>query len=199
MRRWLIRGYWPIYGIAALSFVGWLFFSSADNAALHFVFASQWSPQYFALTPFMHASFIHVLFNTLALHFIGGQLLLPILKTRRFVQLFVLAALAGNVANSLLSASPAVGISAAVLGMLACALYSYGRVPVKLLLIHDLLRLRPFPLWTIATFLVALDIVGIVFGWGFFAHWAHLAGFAVGGAFGWVIFRKPQKRRYTVH
>ena len=35
------------------------------------------------------------------------------------------------------------------LGILGCMTYPYGRAPVKFLVIHDLLRLRPFPLWKV--------------------------------------------------
>ena len=52
---------------------------------------------------------------------------------------------AGTLLNNFLSDAPAIGISAAVLGMLSCALYPYGRAPMKFLFIHDVLRLPPFP------------------------------------------------------
>lgn len=98
--------------------------------------------------------------------------------------MFALGAIAGHLANNIFGGAPAIGISAAVLAMLGCALHPFGRLPVKLLLIHDILRLPPFRLSSVAGFIVALDVAGILFGWGFFAHWAHLAGFASGWLYG---------------
>ena len=87
----------------------------------------------------------------------------------------------GNFAQQFFERRPRIGISAAVLGMLSCALYPYGRAPMKFLFIHDVLRLPPFPLYGVAAFIVMLDIAGVLLGWGYFAHWAHLGGFAAGG------------------
>lgn len=187
----LIPGRAPVYIIAAMSICGALFFSYGSDSAVRFVMQDQWSIPYLVLSPFIHAGAAHALLNILGLHYIGGEMLLPILGARRFVALFALSALAGGVINNLLGSAPAVGISATVLAMLSCSLYRFGNIPMKLLLIHDMLRLNPFPLWKVAAFVVILDIAGILFGWGFFAHWAHLAGFATGAAFGYLIFRPP--------
>ncbi|MGI9298141.1 MAG: rhomboid family intramembrane serine protease [Gammaproteobacteria bacterium] len=199
-----VPGYWPVYAIAAASVCGALSFSS--DAARHFVFAGQWSPQYLVLSPFVHAGAAHLFLNVLGLHFIGGQMLLPFLGAWRFLFLFAATAAAGTIGNNIFGGGPAAGISAAVLGMLSCALHRFARTPMRLLLIHDLLRLRPFPLWTVAAFVVFLDVAGIVFGWRFFAHWAHLAGFAAGGIAGFFLFgasppfrRRPKSPRRTVH
>ena len=193
-RRWLIPGYWPIYLIIALSAVGTIFFINRD-INLVMLLSRPWSLSYILLSPFLHAGLGHFILNAFALHFIGGQLLLPILGARLFLVLFAVAAVSGTVANNILGDAPAIGISAAILGMLSCALYPFGRVPMKLLFIHDILRLRPFPLWGVAAFVVMLDLAGIIFGWQSFAHWAHLAGFATGGIFGWFIFRQRMRRQ----
>lgn len=155
---------------------------------------------HFTAAPFIHAGLPHFLLNVMGLHFIGGQMVLPLVGARRFTALFALAAACGIAANNIFGGGvPAVGISAAVLGMLSCSLYRFGRAPVKLLLINDLLRMRPFPLWKAAAFMAALDVAGIIFGWTLFAHWAHLAGFAAGGVWGWFAFRRPNRRRWRVH
>ena len=188
----LWRAYWAVYIIIAASVLGTLLFLSA--AARNFILAEQYTSQYLLVSPFMHAGFTHLFLNIMGLHYIGGRMLLPFIGNRRFCWLFALSAFGATMINNLFAAAPAVGISAAVLGMLSCALYPLGRMPVKLLLIHDLFRLRPFALWKVAAFAVLLDVCGIIFGWGFFAHWAHLAGFAIGGIFGYVIFRLPHRR-----
>ncbi|MBE8157800.1 MAG: rhomboid family intramembrane serine protease [Betaproteobacteria bacterium] len=191
----LIPGYWPVYGIAAASICGAL----SEELARAVLSGGRWSPQYLLLSPFIHGGAAHLILNIMGLHYIGGQLILPLLGARRFLALFAAAAVAGNIANNIFTDKPAVGISAAVLGMLSCALYKFGRAPMRLLLLHDIFRLRPFPLWKFAAFAAFLDVAGIILGWGVLAHWAHLAGFAVGGVFGWFIFRRRPPRRWTVH
>jgi len=187
----LIPGYWPVYTLAALSIIGAVAMQFLPVRTLVALFDNRWSLAYLLFAPFLHGGLFHVFLNILMLHYIGGQLLLPILGARRFLIVFTVSALAGELINNLVSTVPAIGISAGVLGMLACSVYPYGRLPMKLLLIHDILRLRPFPLWTVAAFVVFLDILGLVFSWGFFAHGAHLAGFAAGAGCGWWFFKRP--------
>ena len=182
LTRYFIPNHWPIYAIGGASVAFTLF----SRELAPFIFTeNMWSPVYLLGSPFIHAGAGHLLFNVLALHYIGGMLLLPLLGTRRFLALFFLAAIVAGAANNIISGIPAAGISAAVLAMFSCALYRYAYTPMKLLFIHDLFRLRPFAMWKLGAFIVGLDVAGIVFGWGFFAHWAHLTGFAVGGVFGW--------------
>ena len=185
------RREWPIWAIGAASVAGTLFLVSTRSPPMFLL--ERWSPGYLLVAPFMHAGVGHLLMNLLALHFVGGQMTLPMLGARRFLLLFFLAMFAGNIGNNFLGDAPAVGISAALMGVFSCALFRHGRAPMRLLLLHDVLRLRPFPLWKAAAFLVGLDIVGIVFGWQFFAHWAHLSGFATGLLFGRLHF--PPVRR----
>ena len=189
MRRFFIPGFAPVYIVGGASFAGALLLQYPPDwiyALLH----NRWSPQYLLLATFMHAGFWHALLNSAALFFIGGQMLLPLLSTRQWLWLFGGGALAGHLANNLFGNTPAVGISAAVLAMLGCAIFPFGKMPVKLLLIHDILRLPPFRLSSVAAFFVALDIIGIIFNWHFFAHSAHLAGFAFGALYGYLHFRR---------
>lgn len=189
MRQFFIPGFAPVYVIGGASFVGALLFSHPPEW-LFAMLQSRWSPQYFVLATFMHAGFLHAIINIAALFFIGGQLLLPVLTMRRWLVLFVGGALAGHLANNLFSDIPAVGISAAVLAMLGCAIFPFGQMPVRFLLLHDILRLPPFRLSSVAGFFVALDIVGVIFNWHFFAHTAHLAGFIFGATYGYLRFRR---------
>ena len=179
----------PIHIIIALSAAGWLFFESDPARALR-ILSARWSPEYWLLSPFFHGALWHFLLNAMALNFLGGPLL-RILGARRFVALFIAAAVAANLANNLFADAPAVGVSGAILGLLACMTYPFGQAPMKFLLLHDLLRLPPFPLWKIAAGLALLDVAGIVLRWEFFAHWGHLGGFLCGLAMGWIFFRRP--------
>ncbi|MGU9951058.1 MAG: rhomboid family intramembrane serine protease [Gammaproteobacteria bacterium WSBS_2016_MAG_OTU1] len=181
----------PIYIVGVACLIGTLFFYSASAEIKYALFSERWSISYLLLTPFVHASITHLFMNMLALHFIGGQLLLRVVSRVQFLVVLAAAAFGGSIINNILSNAPAVGISGGLMGIFSCCLYRYARMPMKLLLIHDVLGLPPFPLWKMAAFVVMLDVLGIIFQWGFFAHWAHLAGFAVGAALGFVIFRCP--------
>lgn len=189
-RRFFHPYYMPICIPTMLSLVGVLFYH-ADRSALLEILHARWSVGYFLVSPFVHAGMLHFLLNVMLLHYVGGMMLLPVIGRRRFVILFAIAAIAGNVANNLFSEAPAVGMSAAVMGILATSLYRYGDAPMRLLLIHDLFRLPPFPLRYIVAFVVLLDVAGIIFRWNFIAHWAHLGGFAAGLLFGAYVFRRP--------
>lgn len=166
-----------------------MFYRLADNEQILHIFHDRWTLRYFLASPFVHAGAAHLLLNVMALHYIGGMMLLPLIGARRFILLFVGAALVATAVNNLMTPAPAIGISAAVMALLSCSLYRYADAPMKLLLLHDLLRLPPFRLRHLAAFIVALDVLGVVFGWHFFAHWAHLTGFAVGLAAGQFFFR----------
>jgi len=180
--------YQPVIVPAVLSVMGALFYRFADNELLLYVLYDRWSLRYFALSPFVHAGAAHALLNIMALHYIGGMMLLPLIGARRFIILFIVAAVTATAVNNLFTMAPAIGISAAVMALLSCSLYRYANAPMKFVILHDLLRLPPFRFRYVAAFIVVLDVAGIVFGWHFFAHWAHLTGFAVGLIGGYLQF-----------
>ena len=203
-RRFFHPYYIPIYLPAVLSLIGTLFFLFGDRTTLIWMLHDRWSLTYFLCAPFIHSGVFHLILNVFFLHYVGGQMLLPIIGARRFILLFVTAAVVGNIVNNLVSIVPAIGISAATMSILACTLYRYGEMPMKFLLLHDLLRLPPFQLRYLAAFAVLVDIAGIIFNWHFIAHGAHLGGFATGLVFGAYFFRRPppfpfwfKKRRRT--
>lgn len=180
----------PIYIPAILSLAGTLFYMVAERDVINFT--DRWSPHYLLATPFIHGGPAHFLLNIMALHFIGGQMLLPRIGARHFVFLLAAGAMAGSIANNLMGASPAIGFSTAVMAVIAATLYPYGKAGMKLLFIHDLLGLPPLQFRHIAAFIVMLDIAGILLGWQFFAHWAHLGGFAAGIVYGYFRFGAPK-------
>lgn len=190
LHRFFHPDYAPIYVPALLSLAGTLFYLQADRLQLIALLSDRWSLHYLLAAPFVHSGLAHLVLNTAALHYIGGNMLLPLVGRRLLVALLVAGIFAGNLLNNLLSPAPAIGISSGLMAIIACALYPYGRMPMKLLFIHDFLRLPPFQYRYIVAFIFAMDILGIVLGWHFFAHWAHLGGFASGLAIGYLRFRR---------
>lgn len=190
IQRFFHPDYAPVYVPALLSLAGTLFYLYGARDALLEILSQRWSVHYLLATPFIHAGWGHFLLNMMVLHYIGGTMLLPLVGKYRFVILLASGAIAGNVVNNLFAPVPAIGLSSALTALLGCAIYPYGKAPMKLLLIHDILRLPPFPFRYIVAFVALVDVCGIVFGWGFFAHWAHLGGLASGLIAGYVRFRR---------
>ena len=192
------RRFWPLWAIGAASFVGALTHSFGDRETLFWILGDRASLRYFLFAPFLHGGLLHFLLNFFALRFLG-EALIRVVGNARFLALFVAGAVAANLANNGFGDAPAVGISGAIFAILGVSIYPFGQTPVKLLVISDILRLPPFRLQTLALVLAAIDIAGVIFDWGFFAHWGHLGGLAAGlfiGSF-WFPGRRPYlPRRY---
>ena len=192
------RRFWPLWAIGAASFVGALTHSFGDRETLFWILGDRASLRYFLFAPFLHGGLLHFLLNFFALRFLG-EALIRVVGNARFLALFVAGAVAANLANNGFGDAPAIGISGAIFAILGVSIYPFGQTPVKLLVISDILRLPPFRLQTLALVLAAIDVAGVIFDWGFFAHWGHLGGLAAGlfiGSF-WFPGRRPYlPRRY---
>lgn len=183
--------YYPLTIPIGLSLIGTLFFYFSTPDAFTAVFHNRWHPVYLLGSTFIHGGFLHLFMNALALFFIGYQLLLPALGRKRFFHLFIAAAVIALLANNFLSPSPAIGMSGALMGIVACAVYPCGLVPMRLFVIHDLIpRLPPFQYRYVVAALPMIDLCGIIFDWQLFAHWAHLGGFATGLVYGYLCFHR---------
>ena len=155
---------------------------------------SESMPWMFVTSIFMHADFSHIFWNMFML-FMFGMVLERSIGTNKFLALFLLAGIVGNIGYviySILTGSdtPAIGASGALYGVFACLaimvpnmrVYFFFMIPMKI--IHALL------------FYAAIDIL-------FFnsndniAHAAHLAGLVVGLAFGYYL--KKQLSKETVN
>lgn len=129
---------------------------------------------------FLHGSFLHIAFNMYALYWLGPQLE-NLLGHRRFLGLYLLAALGGNVASYYFSdiQTVSVGASGAIFGLLTATIV-IGRE-----LRADVSQL---------TLLLAINV-----GLGFFSSaidWrAHLGGAAVGAAIAYLQTRGPKEVR----
>ena len=127
---------------------------------------------------FLHAGFMHLLFNMIGLFFFGPRLEAR-LGSRGFLGLYFLSGLGGAVFTFIFSfGAPVVGASAAVYGIIIGfamywpkeLIYIYGVVPVQ-------------ARW-LATAIVAISLYsGISGSQGGTAHFAHLGGLAVGAAY----------------
>jgi membrane associated rhomboid family serine protease len=133
---------------------------------------------------FLHGGLLHLLFNLLFLHSIG-PLLEQTLGARRYLGLYLVSGAFGGGLHVLVAwlspghfATPVVGASAGLCGILAavCALYAEEKVDVKLFYVIPLRMRAKFLLLAVA--LVTMG--GALFPFGNVAHLAHLGGL-VGG------------------
>ncbi len=127
---------------------------------------------------FLHAGFMHILFNMVGLFFFGPRLEAR-LGAKGFLGLYFLSGLGGGAFSFVFSfGAPVVGASAAVYGVLIGFAMYWPREPIY---IYGVL---PVQARWLATFLVVVSLYsGISGSGGGTAHFAHLGGLAVGAAF----------------
>jgi len=138
---------------------------------------------------FVHAGFMHILFNMLLLFFFGP----PIegrLGSRRFLQLYLICGFAGAALSFVFAYdSIVVGASAAVLGVMVAFALFWPDSPIYIW------GILPIPAKWLVTGLVFLDLWGMILNspGDRTAHFAHLGG--VAAAF--LYIRWLQKNRWT--
>lgn len=131
----------------------------------------------------------HILFNAMALFFFGPTVE-RLIGTRRFTYLFLAAGIAGGLAEIFLmkilfgADVGALGASGALQGLMGTLVVLAPTLTVLIFFVV------PAPLWAITAVYVVLDLVGVVTPRDGVANIAHLAGLAVGIAFG---FRLKQQ------
>lgn len=124
----------------------------------------------------------HLFFNALALLFFGATVE-RLIGTKRYTLLFLAAgALAGIAEVAIMSAMGrdvgALGASGALQGLMGTLVVLAPTLTVLVFFVV------PAPLWALVILYVLLDIVGVITPGSPIAHFAHLAGLAVGIAFG---------------
>ncbi len=137
--------------LVAISVVVWLLDQvtgrALTSAMLYFAPVADTQPWRIVTGLFVHSSFFHILFNMWAL-WIFGRMLENILGTWRFLALFFLSGLGGDLAVTVLSpSSPVVGASGAIFGLFAAFFViqrSLGYNAVQLLVIMGLNLLLGF-------------------------------------------------------
>ncbi|MFV9504919.1 MAG: rhomboid family intramembrane serine protease [Oscillochloridaceae bacterium umkhey_bin13] len=127
---------------------------------------------------FLHASLVHIFFNSFALYALGPEAE-RIYGLRRFLTLYFLAGLGGSVASYLFSPNPSVGASGAVFGLIGglgiffyfsrAVLGEFGRTQVQSMGAIAAINL-----------LIGLSLPGTIDNWGHIG--GLIAGLIVGAA-----------------
>ena len=132
---------------------------------------------------------MHLFFNGIVLVFFG-QAVERLIGTKRFTYLFVAAGAIAGLAEVLLMKLlfnqdvAALGASGALQGVLGTLVVLAPTLTVLVFFVV------PAPLWALAILYVLLDLAGVISGGTGVANVAHLAGLAVGLAYGYSLRRK---------
>lgn len=135
---------------------------------------------------FVHGSFWHILFNMLALYFLGS-FFIRVAGERSFLAVFFLGGLAGNGLFALLANpfSTGVGASGGIFALAGALAMIAPRVPVFMFFIPI-----PMPLWIASIILLLLSFFFSGIAWQ-----AHLGGFVLGLIAG-LIFKRTRRMYY---
>jgi membrane associated rhomboid family serine protease len=136
-------------------------------------------PWMFVTSIFLHASLEHLLFNMIALFFIGVSLE-RMIGRKAFAMLFITSGVVGNIGYMLTASdpmTPAIGASGAIYGVIGTLA---TLAPFMLIFIYGVI---PLPMVVAAALWGLLDYVGLFDASGI-AHGAHLGGLFLGVAFG---------------
>ncbi|MHC3470234.1 rhomboid family intramembrane serine protease [Streptomyces sp. 7R007] len=132
---------------------------------------------------FLHAGYVHILFNMLSLWWIGGPLEAA-LGRARYLALYVVSGLAGSALSYLLAAAnqPSLGASGAIFGLFGATAVLMRRLN------YDM---RP---------VIALLVINLIFtfGWSGIAWQAHIGGLVAGVVTGYAMVHAPRRHRALV-
>jgi len=132
---------------------------------------------------FVHGSFWHILFNMLALYFLGS-FLIRAAGERSFLAVFFLGGLAGNILFVLLAypLSTGIGASGGIFALAGALAIMIPRVPVIIFPIPI-----PMPLWIATIILVFISFLFSGIAWQ-----AHIGGLLLGLIAGLIFRRRRQ-------
>ena len=178
-------------GIMAAVFVIQIALQLSGASALHdqiFLITSSWITQPWTVftSMFAHAGLGHIGINALVLYFFGTTTE-RLIGTRRFTWLFLAAGVVGGIAQIVLTRlifdinSAGLGASAAIQGVMGTLVFIAPRLTVLVFFVI------PAPLWAIMIFYVLGDLFGAITPNSGVGNFAHLAGLAVGLAFGYYL------------
>jgi rhomboid family protein len=140
---------------------------------------------------FLHANFLHILFNMIALFFFGPRLEARI-GSRHFLLLYLISGASGAVLSLATPYAAIIGASGSVFGVLV----GFARYwPRERIYIYALI---PVEARFLVIFLAALSIWSGFSGGGNIAHFAHLGGFLGGWVYLKLLERSSPARKFKM-
>ncbi|TPX65469.1 hypothetical protein SpCBS45565_g05146 [Spizellomyces sp. 'palustris'] len=178
---------YAIIGINTAVFLLWRIPSLQPFMLRHFAHHPLSGRSYTLLTSvFSHESFLHLTFNMYALLGFAPLLQERALESSEEMVAFylssgVLASLGSHLVTTIWlrryrSPKPSVGASGAIWAILAGCASCLPHIPVGIIFLPGI----QFTLGELIPALVGLDVIGLIRGWQFFDHAAHLTGAGVG-------------------
>ena len=172
---YLVKTILFLTGIQSNPLMDWLSFPQELSSFLY----KPWSIFTYA---FMHAGFLHILFNMIVLHF-GGRIFLTYYSGKRLLNYYIMGAIFGGLiymlsynlfpAFSSTGSSYLIGASAAVMAVFIGVTTKVPDSQVRLFLLGNI------KLWWIAAFFIITDIIQIPLG-NAGGHLSHLGGAFIG-------------------
>jgi membrane associated rhomboid family serine protease len=143
---------------------------------------------------FLHASMLHIIFNVIWL-VILGLLFEERMGVARFLSIYLIAGVAGNIAYGLINFgenSFAIGASGAIFGILGAVLVLYPFERTGMMVFP--LPIPNAPVWIIVLIMLALQMIFLLNPGSHVAWQAHLGGLLAGMAVAPIIMRiRPQE------
>lgn len=166
--------------------------------ALYAMVLEDWSAGGLLGHGLLHADVLHLAGNMVFL-WVFGNAVCGNTSNVAYPFLYAGFLLASGSAHLLLDGAPALGASGAVNGVvgMALAMYPLNRVSV-FYWVWFWAGSFLAPLWGLALFWLGFDLLGVLLGWAGTAYWAHLGGFVVGLATGWVALRAGWVKLHAV-
>ena len=140
------------------------------------------------VTPmFLHGNLLHILFNNWALYAVAFQVE-ALLGPRKFLGLYFLAGIGGNILSAIWSLSLSVGASGALFGLLGCAWYFEWLIQRR---VKEITGFKPK-----AGAYTVMVVANILFGFIIpqVDNAAHIGGLLVGVVFAYVLLRATPNR-----
>jgi membrane associated rhomboid family serine protease len=174
--------------ILIVSIVAFFAIQNTTSNWIYFTFIPAYASRYpwmYLTSIFLHASLEHVLVNMVVL-LIFGTFLERILGSKRFLLIFILAGIIGNIGYQITSIDPTIpslGASGAIYGVMgALAILD----PLQIVYLGFIF---PLPIIVIVPAYAILDLLGL-FTPDTIAHGAHLGGLVIGVIYGYYYRRK---------
>lgn len=169
-------------GVEGVSHQTLLALGAKDN--VHLALGQYWR---FFTPIFLHGNLLHFAFNNWALYVVAYQLE-ALLRPGRFLLLYLLAGVGGNIASALWSLNLSIGASGALFGLMGCALTFERTIQSK---IQQTTGLKPrtgvYTVMVVANILFGFIIPQI-------DNAAHIGGLLVGVTFAYALLRlKPNR------
>lgn len=187
-----LNSLWAILGVNVAVYIMYfaLWYSGQDIIGYLALERSLVWPRLWTLVTsmFMHGPIIHIALNMLILYMFGSHVI-TLVGQRKFLLVYFVGGLAGNLLFILISPAAVVGASGAIFALLALLAVMMPKLRIVIFPLFI-----PMPLWgAVLIGLIVPLLIPWLFGYSVIAWEAHLGGAIAGAVFGF-FFRRDRPR-----